>query len=169
MNKELESFSHSVSHDLRTPLRFVNRIAHLLLQESGAHFSKGATQQVNLILQATSEMAKLFENLLLFSQASRDPVKKQRVDLKRLVREDLALPGSDGFSVLGQIRSLDAGDALTLTPVVIFTDSQSAGDITKSYRCGANSYIMKPLSFPDFEAVVKTVGQYWMTHNRACI
>jgi len=40
------------------------------------------------------------------------------------------------------------------------------GNIAKSYRCGANSYIMKPLSFFDFEAVVKSVGQYWMTHNR---
>ena len=90
-------------------------------------------------------------------------------DPPRLILLDLALPGSDGFSVLGQIRSLDAQDALTLTPIVIFSDSKATGDVTRSYRCGANSYIMKPLSFPDFEAVVKTVGQYWMTHNRACI
>ena len=90
-------------------------------------------------------------------------------DPPRLILLDLALPGSDGFSVLGQIRALDAGDALTLTPVVIFTDSQAAGDITRSYRCGANSYIMKPLSFPDFQAIVKTVGQYWMTYNRTCV
>ena len=86
-------------------------------------------------------------------------------DPPRLILLDLALPGSDGFSVLGQIRSLDAENALTLTPVVIFSDSKAAGDITKSYRCGANSYIMKPLSFPDFQAVVETVGRYWMTHN----
>ena len=90
-------------------------------------------------------------------------------DPPRLILLDLALPGSDGFSVLGQIRSLDAVDALTLTPVVIFTDSQAACDVRRSYRCGANSYIMKPLSFPDFQAVVKTVGQYWMTHNRTCV
>ena len=84
----------------------------------------------------------------------------------RLILLDLALPGADGFSILGQIRSLDAEDALTLTPVVIFSDSQDARNIEKSYRCGANSYIMKPLSFSDFQAVVKSVGQYWMTHNR---
>jgi len=87
-------------------------------------------------------------------------------DPPRLILLDLALPGSDGFSVLGQIRSLDAVDALTLTPVVIFTDSQAAGDVTRSYRCGANSYIIKPMSFPDFQAVVETVGQYWMRHNK---
>lgn len=88
-------------------------------------------------------------------------------DPPRLVLLDLELPGANGFSVLGQIRSLEPQDALTLTPVVIFSDSQDTGDVAKSYRCGANSYIMKPLSFPDFQAVVKTVGQYWMTHNRA--
>ncbi len=87
-------------------------------------------------------------------------------DPPRLILLDLALPGADGFSVLGQIRSLDAKDALTLTPVVIFSDSEAASDITRSYRCGANSYIIKPVSFPDFQAIVKTVGQYWMTNNR---
>lgn len=83
----------------------------------------------------------------------------------RLILLDLVMPGSDGFSVLGQIRSLDEEDALTLTPVVIFTDSKAEADISKSYRCGANSYIIKPLSFPDFQSVIKVVGQYWMTHN----
>ncbi len=86
-------------------------------------------------------------------------------DSPRLILLDLELPGEDGFSVLGQIRSLDTEDALMLTPVVIFSDSQAGGDVTRSYRCGANSYIMKPLSFPDFQIVVKTVGQYWMMHN----
>jgi len=84
----------------------------------------------------------------------------------KLILLDLALPGTDSFSVLGQIRAIEPEDALTLTPVVIFTDSQASGDITESYRCGANSYIIKPLSYPDFQAVVETVGQYWMTHNR---
>jgi CheY-like chemotaxis protein len=86
----------------------------------------------------------------------------------RLILLDLEMPGTDGFSVLGQIRSLEAlDDSLNLTPVVIFTDSHEAGDVLKSYRCGANSYIIKPLSFPDFQAVVATVGRYWLDHNKA--
>lgn len=86
----------------------------------------------------------------------------------RLILLDLEMPGSDGFSVLGQIRSMEASDdSLNLTPVVIFTDSHEAGDVLKSYRCGANSYIIKPLSFPDFQAVVATVGRYWIEHNKA--
>ncbi len=94
---------------------------------------------------------------------------REGADPPRLILLDLELPGSDGFSVLGKIRSLEQQDALTLTPVVIFSDSQDARNITKSYRCGANSYVMKPLSYSDFQAVVTKVGQYWMSNNRTAV
>lgn len=87
VNTELESYSHSVSHDLRTPLRFVNRIAHVLLQEPGAPLTKVAAEQVNMILQATGEMGQLIEKLLAFSQANRVPIKKRSMDLRRLFHE----------------------------------------------------------------------------------
>ena len=87
-------------------------------------------------------------------------------DPPRLIMLDLSLPGADGFAILGQIRSLDAENPVTLTPVVIFSNSQDSASIARSYRCGANGYIMKPLRFLDFRAVVKSIGQYWMTHNR---
>ena len=48
VNEELESYSHSVSHDLRTPLRFVNRIAHVLLHEPGTNLSNVAIQQIKI-------------------------------------------------------------------------------------------------------------------------
>jgi two-component system response regulator len=93
---------------------------------------------------------------------------KERADQDppKLILLDLELPGSDGFSILGQIRSIEPQDALTLTPIVVFTDFKGAGNIVKSYHCGANSYIMKPLSFPDFQAIVKAIAQYWITHNK---
>jgi len=96
---------------------------------------------------------------------------KDRLDAPppRLILLDLSLPGASGFSVLGQIRAIVENDELILTPVVIFSDSIADGDITKSYRCGANSYIIKPLSFPDFQAVIKVIGQYWMTHNKTSV
>lgn len=88
-------------------------------------------------------------------------------DTPKLILLDLGLPGKEGsLSVLGQIRSIEPQEALTVAPVVIFTDSYDPGDIKESYRCGANSYIIKPLSFPDFKKVIETVGKYWMTHNK---
>jgi PAS domain S-box-containing protein len=86
-NQELESYSHSVSHDLRTPLRFMNKIAHALLHDTDSHLSHSATKQVNIILQAASEMSALIENLLVFSQVTRVPMKKRRLDLERFFRE----------------------------------------------------------------------------------
>lgn len=85
----------------------------------------------------------------------------------KLILLDLEMAGSaGGLSLLAQIRSIEPEDALTVAPIVIFTDSHDAGDIKESYRCGANSYVIKPLSFPNFKAVVEQVGQYWMTHNQ---
>ncbi len=102
-----------------------------------------------------------------FLFARGDWIQRAGADPPRLILLDLQLPEEDGFSVLGKIRSLEADDALTLTPVVIFSDSQDAGNVEKSYRCGANSYVMKPLSFLDFQTVVTSVGQYWLTRNKS--
>lgn len=88
-------------------------------------------------------------------------------DPPALVLLDLEMPGADGFSVLAEIRELEPKDALTLTPVVIFTDSLDSTHIEKSYRCGANSYVIKPVSFPDFQSIVEKIGQYWVTCNQA--
>ncbi len=84
INKELDSYTHSVSHDLRMPLRLVNRLAHALLQDTGTYLSSEASQQIEMILQSTGEMAKLIEDLLTFSWASREPLQKRRVNLQRL-------------------------------------------------------------------------------------
>jgi light-regulated signal transduction histidine kinase (bacteriophytochrome) len=123
VNKELESFSHSVSHDLRTPLRFVNRIAHVLLHDSDAQLSKSAAQQVNMILQATSEMGKLIEKLLVFSQVSREPMRRRRVDLRRLFQESLKelMHEQEGRTVEVVIQSLAPcqGDRMLLKEVVV--------------------------------------------------
>lgn len=90
-------------------------------------------------------------------------------DPPRLVLLDLALPETDGFSVLGKIRSLEPDNTLTIMPVVIFTDSEAPADVLEGYRCGANSYIIKPVSILDFNTVVETIGQYWITHNKGAL
>jgi two-component system, response regulator len=87
-------------------------------------------------------------------------------DCPRLIMLDMQLPGADGYAVLGLIRSLEPQGAQALIPVVIFSDSEAAVDITRGYRCGANSYITKPVRYPDFLAVVESIGRYWMTHNK---
>ncbi len=87
INSELESFTHSVSHDLKTPLRFTNKIAHLLLQEHADQMTQGAADKLQMILDSTDEMGKLVEDLLRFSQLLRDPVRHRSVDMEALARE----------------------------------------------------------------------------------
>jgi len=89
INHELDAFTHSVSHDLRTPLRFTNKIGHVLLAEHGPQLPEGAIEKIGLMLNSTEEMADLIELLLLFSKVSREPITKRRVDPLHLAREAL--------------------------------------------------------------------------------
>jgi CheY-like chemotaxis protein len=82
--------------------------------------------------------------------------------LPDLVLLDLKMPGIDGFEVLRQIKSTTG---LKRLPVIILTSSKEEGDRAMSYDNGANSYLVKPVSFEGFLDVVRTIGDYWLTLN----
>lgn len=86
-NKELEAFSHSVSHDLRVPLRLMNKVAHLLLDKQGGTRTDDAREIVKMIISGTEEMESLVETLLTFSRVISSPLKKRHVNLQRLACE----------------------------------------------------------------------------------
>ncbi len=75
-----------------------------------------------------------------------------------LILLDLNLPRKDGRAVLGEIRS---DPELWLTPVVIFSASQADSDIASAYELGANSYVSKPGTLPEFRATVATLAKFW--------
>jgi two-component system response regulator len=106
---------------------------------------------------AEDALSFLFSRSVWTDRAEEDPPK--------LVLLDLKMPEEDGLFILVQIRASGPQNTLALAPVVIFADSNTPSDITESYRCGANSYITKPVDFLEFLAIVKTVGQYWIKHN----
>lgn len=84
--------------------------------------------------------------------------------MPNLVLLDLKLPGIDGFEVLRQIKSTPL---LKRLPVVILTSSKEEGDRALSYDTGANSYLVKPVSFDGFLNVVREISNYWLTLNVA--
>lgn len=79
-----------------------------------------------------------------------------------LILLDLKMPGIDGFEVLRTIKSTEK---LKRIPVIILTSSAEEGDRTVSYDIGANSYLLKPVSFEGFVEVVKKIDDYWFSLN----
>jgi CheY-like chemotaxis protein len=82
--------------------------------------------------------------------------------LPSLILLDLKLPGIDGFDVLRQIKSTPV---LRRIPVIILTSSREEGDRALSYDIGANSYLVKPVSFEGFLGVVRQIEGYWLSLN----
>jgi CheY-like chemotaxis protein len=82
--------------------------------------------------------------------------------LPDLVLLDLKMPGIDGFEVL---RRLKTAPILKRLPVIVLTSSREEGDRALSYDLGANSYLVKPVSFEGFLDVVRQVDAYWLTLN----
>ncbi|MBA3009928.1 MAG: response regulator [Proteobacteria bacterium] len=96
----------------------------------------------------------------LFGQGSYGD--RKQYPLPDIVLLDLKMPGIDGHEVLKRIKSTDM---LKRIPVIILTSSRDEGDRAMSYDNGANSYLVKPVSFEDFLNVVKQVSDYWLILN----
>jgi PAS domain S-box-containing protein len=83
---DLESFSYSVSHDLRAPLRSVNAYASELLSEHGQLLPESGQQMVHTIHRAGQRMGHLIDDLLRLSQLGRQALRCTTVDTSSLVR-----------------------------------------------------------------------------------
>lgn len=91
INRELESFSYSVSHDLRAPLRHIAGFADKLGTHIAAHADDKTRHYLGIISDSAKRMSALIEDLLEFSRLGRSPFRQGPVDMNALVAEQVRM------------------------------------------------------------------------------
>ncbi|MFD5680507.1 response regulator [Streptomyces bacillaris] len=81
-----------------------------------------------------------------------------------LVLLDLNMPGTNGLTLLSNLR---AHAALATLTVVVFTSSTSSAEEDACYAAGADSYIYKPVNFELFQTVLRGAVDFWMAQKKA--
>jgi DNA-binding response OmpR family regulator len=87
---------------------------------------------------------------------------RERYPLPSMVLLDIKIPGRSGMDLLGWVREKEA---LQGVPVVMFTSSMVESDIKLAYQLGANSYIVKPVSFVDLMEKLRGIVEVWLRIN----
>lgn len=141
----------------------MNKEAHILLVEDNV-------MDVALTLDAFKE-ARLSNRIAVVNNGE-DALRyifgegkyadRNRYPLPHLILLDLKMPGLSGIEVLQRLKQTETYKRI---PVVILTSSTEEGDRAMSYDLGANSYLVKPISFSGFLDVVKHITDYWLSLN----
>lgn len=87
LNKELEAFSYSVSHDLRAPLRHIAGFSDMLQRHADGSLDEKSRRYLNTIVESARRMGNLIDDLLVFSRMGRAEMRVQSVDLDAMTDE----------------------------------------------------------------------------------
>lgn len=88
-----------------------------------------------------------------------DPAQSPR---PHIILLDLRLPRVDGLEVLKAIKE---SDELQYIPVIVLTTSEAERDVARAYINHANSYLVKPVGFDEFNKLMEDLGFYWLEWN----
>jgi signal transduction histidine kinase len=121
--QELDAFTHTVTHDLRAPIRYIGGFTDLLERELGPEVSDKGRHYLDILRQSTLNMSQLIEQLLDLSRSGRAPMKQEAVRLDGLVAgvwADLA-PDREGRDIRWEAAPLPmvTGDEVLLRNVLV--------------------------------------------------
>lgn len=88
--------------------------------------------------------------------------REKRVPHIDLILLDINIPVINGLEVLKQIRNNDMFDMI---PIVVFSSSQNQNDLYRAGELGANSYVVKPLSYKGYKKAIQQITSYWFDVN----
>jgi len=122
-NKELESFSYSVSHDLRAPLRAIDGFSQILVEDYGDKLDENGQHQLDVIQGSARQMGQLIDDLLAFSRLGRKGMSMSEIDMGVLAQEvfeQLQL-GTPGRAVKLKVDTLPSayGDRAMIREVLV--------------------------------------------------
>ena len=117
VNRELEAFTYSVSHDLRAPLRHIDGFSRILLTEAAGQLDESGRRKLGRIRNGAQQMGRMIDDLLKFSRMGRQEVARRHTDLREVFDESLELlkPAMEGRDIdvrIGPLPSLDCDPAL---------------------------------------------------------
>ncbi|MEO5858187.1 MAG: PAS domain S-box protein, partial [Pyrinomonadaceae bacterium] len=104
VNKELEAFSYSVSHDLRAPLRHINGFSQALLEDYSEQVDDVGKDYLNQICDASREMAQLIDEVLELARITRSEMLREKLNMTEIAR-----------SVVDQLSKIDPERKVTVT------------------------------------------------------
>ncbi|WP_235514139.1 PAS domain S-box protein [Deinococcus sp. Leaf326] len=143
-NRELEAFSYSVSHDLRTPLRHIVGFSDLLGKDAGPNLSAKGQRYLTVITDAAGRMSGLIDSLLEFSRMGRTPLRQAPVALGELVKQawhnlepdrlsrQVTLEQGELPTVLGDAALLDLVFQNLLSNAIKYTRTRPEARVTLS-------------------------------------
>lgn len=156
-NKELESFTHSVSHDLRAPLRAINGYSKILSEKFKDELSEDAQKYLEIVNANGKKMTLLIDDLLAFSHLAKNDIKKDLVNTEQIVNSIIeeccnqnaidktifqvenVLPVTGDSSMLKQVWVNLISNAYKYSqkkesPLIKISSSQNNGEITYSIQ-----------------------------------